>query len=108
MSGDDPFEGVPARVFIRRNADGEVHCYYDEKDPMTWDGDFIWEDGNYACDCNRALFFAWAVGDDDPEQGCGDEAFSIRVETKNGLLLYEDDNWNINAADGMAKLERKK
>lgn len=30
--------------------------------------DWIWREGNFACDCNRALFFARALKRDDPER----------------------------------------
>ena len=31
-------------------------------------GEFMWTDGNYSCDCNRALFHARARGAPDPEE----------------------------------------
>jgi len=32
---------------------------------------FMWEDGNYSCDCNRARFFG--LGGPDEDWPCGDE-----------------------------------
>ena len=36
--------------------------------------EFIFEDGNYSCDCNRSLFIRDQYGDDAiPELGCGSD-----------------------------------
>lgn len=51
---------------------------------------FMWSDGNYSCDCNRALFFANTVGDPDPDQECGDKAYSVRITSENGSVLHVD------------------
>lgn len=40
---------------------------------------FVWEEGNYSCDCNRELLFRRAGGED-PELisvGCGDERYRL-------------------------------
>jgi uncharacterized protein len=64
-------------VLLRDNTTGEVREYHSESD---WDpeiSDYVWIDGNYACDCNRALFFARAAGEDEPENSpCGVERFT--------------------------------
>lgn len=43
-------------VHIRRNATGEIRTYHI---PYAWDvaSDFLWAEGNNACDHNRAIFF---------------------------------------------------
>lgn len=43
------------------------------------DGYFIWDEGNYGCDCNRALFFARAAGVelDMDETPCGDSRYEL-------------------------------
>lgn len=65
-----------------------------------WFGDFIWSEGNFACDCNRGTFFAEAVGEDtsalsDEEDAtrfpCGDSRFRVKILSAMGDLLYEDD-----------------
>jgi len=38
---------------------------------------YLWEEGNYACDCNRGDFFARAGGESDPHQPCGDFAYEV-------------------------------
>jgi hypothetical protein len=81
---------LPCVVEIRRNADGLVR----QDKSHRFRGAFIWGDGNYACDCNRALFFASVVGEDDPDRECGSEVYSLRVLSTDGAhVLYEDDDW---------------
>lgn len=89
MEIDDP--DLPCVVEIRRNADGVVrqdrsHRFY---------GDFVWSDGNYACDCNRSLFFYRCVDEEEKarDRMCGDTDFSVRVLDIDGKVLYEDDGW---------------
>ncbi|MDQ3565656.1 MAG: hypothetical protein M3436_16595 [Pseudomonadota bacterium] len=55
------------KVLVRNNKTGEereVSCEFD------WDetNEFIWTEGNYACECNRALFIARAGGEDELEE----------------------------------------
>jgi hypothetical protein len=51
-----------------------------ESDP---DGDceipYIWEEGNYACDCNRALFIQRCCDENFPESPCGEEIKLIGI-----------------------------
>jgi hypothetical protein len=81
-------------VEIRRNADGLVRKYEDD---CEWQegSDYLWGDGNYACDCNRSLFFARAVGDDDDSERppCGGELYSVRITGSAGNVLYSDGEW---------------
>lgn len=78
-------------VEVRRNSDGVVHRY---NSGLTWHGPFIWEEGNFCCNCNRHLFFLWAVGEDEPEDDdgfpCGDSAYSVRITDMTGTELYSD------------------
>lgn len=82
-----------ATLEIRRNADGLIRR---DLKLWKWFGNFIWEDGNFACDCNRYLFWCRAAGEpetedeDGPEHGCGDERYSVRLTDKDGNVLYED------------------
>lgn len=94
---------TPAWLEVRRNFDQVVR-----RDPKPWDffGEFIWSDGNYACDCNRALFFSRAAGEADLECGCGSSAFSVRlIAVDDGEVLYEEDDWvePANKAQGTGK-----
>ena len=45
---------------------------------------YLWYNGNYACDCNRAAFFARAHAAPPTEDGitCGDGRFLVRPNTE--------------------------
>jgi hypothetical protein len=86
-------------ISIRDEFTGIVRVY-DDKD--EWHGDYIWDEGNYSCDCNRHLFFQWAAGvdtdvldDEDPlvDHPCSTDHYSVRITTPEGVLLYEDGEW---------------
>jgi len=45
--------------------------------------DFMWTEGNYACDCNRRLFMARALGAEepkDPNNPCGNSIVLEKLE----------------------------
>lgn len=87
------------RVEICRMADRVVRVY---ETSFAWDdsgvtgsSSYLWSDGNYGCDCNRALFFARAAGEEDPdddESPCGDAAYRVRI-TEDGREVYRDDDY---------------
>lgn len=54
------------------------------------DSVFIWEEGNYACDCNRALFFYRAQNLSEKEIDCGTGKFSIKIENHNQKIIYTE------------------
>lgn len=62
-----------------------------EVDGYDWNGEFIWREGNFSCDCNRAMFFERAQGlpeaDDYP---CGDGAYAVVVRDESGAVLFDD------------------
>lgn len=73
---------VDVLVRIRKNDTGEIRVRKDElyldKDgvPIT----FIWEDGNYSCDCNRRLFFARVNNEEeDWDSGCSETEYSVNI-----------------------------
>lgn len=64
-------------VVIRRNVDGKVRKHHEDS---SWTSDFMWTEGNYACDCNRRLFFDRADGVTYvpiDNVACGDGAYTI-------------------------------
>ena len=80
---------------IRDNATGIVREY--QSHAILMDGDdepssYIWEDGNYSCDCNRRLFFARAAGEDEAwDRACSDGLYSVRVRNKkSGRVFYSE------------------
>jgi hypothetical protein len=86
---------VPVRVHLRKVSTGEVRVYDDSLyTTATYDGLFIWDEGNYACDCNRRLFWDQAVGVETPdgEDRCGGGAFVVdRIERiADGVIVYSE------------------
>lgn len=64
-------------IHIKDNVTGEEVINHSK---LGWNGDFIWVDGNFACDCNRALFFIEAKTGSWPhenETDCGDDRYTI-------------------------------
>lgn len=74
---------VRVQIRLRRASDGaEVEldgsCGY----PADEDGDvsgprYMWAFGNYACDCNRHLFFERALGNEPDDETCGHGAYEV-------------------------------
>jgi len=93
----DEFKTIPCKVLIACAATGERRTYSDDwivEDEDGFSSRYIWEEGNFACDCNRALFFARSIGEDDPEdRPCGDERFTVKITDEAGVVLYQDDRW---------------
>lgn len=82
---------------IRNNDTGEVREY--ETDEILEDGEehpnvFNWAENNFACDCNRLLFFSRANGeecDEDWEQECSSGKFSVNLKNKkDGMVYYRE------------------
>lgn len=80
-------------VVIRRNSDGLTRVCPQQHDWDGADGDwFWWSEGNMSCDCNRALEFARAGGEPEPEVMCGDVLFDVlRFELPNGEVITGPD-----------------
>jgi hypothetical protein len=82
-------------VQIRHNESGEVRttrewAIYEPQDGETPNA-FMYEEGNYSCDCNRHLFFHRAVGVEPDDHDCGDGAYSVNlVNPKNGQVYYQE------------------
>ena len=78
-------------VFIRNNKTREIREY---KDDWEWDDglEYLWSEGNYGCDCNRALFFARAIGEVEPQDiPCGESLYDIvKIQLKDGRIIYEE------------------
>ena len=57
-------------IYLERLADHQVRIIHEEG---SWDdvAQFMWSDGNAACDCYRADVFAKAGGEVDPNIPCG-------------------------------------
>lgn len=79
---------------IRCNATGEIRehessiQWFNGNDcPHTW----WWSDGNASCDCSRAMFFAEAAGEPDPDVSCGSGRYAVRITNpKTGEVIYDE------------------
>lgn len=58
---------------------GKTYTVHDE---YEWDSfpPYIWEEGNYACDCNKALFIQRQIDEDFPDLPCGKEIKTIEIK----------------------------
>ena len=78
-------------VTLKKTSTGEIRKHI-APDENWFDAEFMWTDGNYSCDCNRALYFARAAGEDDTEaweQKCGDSAYKmISVVDGDGEVIW--------------------
>ena len=86
----------PADVHLLDTTTGERRVY------LTWEPTpdesglggihFRYEDGNDACDCNRADWFARAVGEqEDASAPCGDSRYVVeKIVNGEGVTLYSE------------------
>lgn len=82
----------PCEVHIRRVADGVVRIHRDGWHSDSESPDFIWSDGNFACDCNRHDFFERAAGNEAGDHPCGSTAYVVdKIVLLNGEVVYADD-----------------
>ena len=78
---------IKVKITIRKNATGEIRTFEDNMSVWLDDGIpncFMWDEGNYSCDCNRFLFFERAGGlEPDWDEGpCGHDAYSVNIESE--------------------------
>ena len=78
------------KVFIVLNATGEGR-WFESETPWSEGCEYLWTEGNFGCDCNRALFF-YDWGAEADNYGCGDAAFSVPyAELPNGRRIMLDE-----------------
>lgn len=82
---------------IRNNETGEIRRYSTDEILATGEDHpsvFIWKEGNFACDCNRLLFFKRAnqeESDEDWDEQCSDGKFSVNlINAANGMYYYRE------------------
>jgi len=82
------------QISITRVSDGKNVTYWDDEglyQEGDYDGVFIWEDGNFSCDCNRSLFFHRALGLPEEDCSCGYEAFRVDfIKDETGKIWYQE------------------
>ena len=80
---------------IKNTITGEIREYptgimlNDDNTPYT----FYWEEGNASCDCNRELFFGYAIGlkYNEISHECGEEKFRVNLENPvTGDIFYKE------------------
>lgn len=87
---------TPVIIEITDTTTGEMRSVPDawgfDDDPNSQDraDEFLWSDGNNACDCNRHLLFDRAVGIENEDRQCGEDRFSVVIKARDGTVLYED------------------
>lgn len=91
---------VKVIAHIRNNITGEVREYL--TDEVLHEGDehpsvFNWKENNYSCDCNRGLFFEYALMNDMDEAEkrgggkCGEGGFSVNLQNPvTGEIYYRE------------------
>ena len=53
--------------------------------------DFIWTEGNYSCNCNRALFFARGRKLVEPlNRPCGEGRYLVKIANETGDVLLDE------------------
>ncbi len=71
---------------IQRVSDGqcsEVEMPYEwQKENHT--DEFWWEEGNFACDCNRAGLVK------DADESCGQSRYKVRITLPDGSVPYDE------------------
>lgn len=88
------------RIQIERLEDGKTVEFTEELYTADdYNGLFLWEDGNYSCDCNRALFFNRELGLPAPSEDeplCGNKKYRVNwiKDAVTSELLYEETTLN--------------
>ena len=77
-------------VLIEKVETGERR-WYDEGDDYSAI-EFQWSEGNYSCDCNRALFFARAGGEPEHDVDCGEELYAVHAILREDGFQYPVDH----------------
>ena len=88
-------KSIDVAIHIRKNSSGEIRIWKDALfyfDGSEFPSIFIWEDGNYSCDCNRHVFFSHAGGEDaDFSRDCSDTEYSVNIYDGDQLIYSEFD-----------------
>lgn len=101
MTNFIPERKVKATVEILKVSTGEKRYYETEvyfagSDHFAYEPgefmDYIWTEGNYACDCNRAIFFGDKTVDEIMHEGqCGNVLYKIpKIVTEDGIEILID------------------
>lgn len=67
-------------VAIIRVSDGRMAIWHEDYDSQKWGRNtavYCWQEGNFACDCNRHMFFEEADGREDDDIPCSDGLYIV-------------------------------
>ena len=80
---------------IKNNETGEIRQYavigiWDKE--INGPNTYIWEEGNWSCDCNRCDFWHQSGGEEEWEESeCGFEKFSVNLSNpETGEIFYRE------------------
>jgi len=80
---------MSVKAFITDTKTGETREY--DAGEVHEAIEFLWNEGNYSCDCNRAIFFDVAGGGDgNPEQQCGLERYIVKLVSDDGEIILDE------------------
>lgn len=64
---------------------------YDHQGDWNDADEFMWNEGNYACDCNRRLFFERGGGaESNNDQPCGFGRYRVASIVSEGCEVYQE------------------
>ena len=79
------------KVLLRNNETGEER-WVEYNMPWEEHSDFMWTEGNYACDCNRHLFFERSKGQEPEDAECGEKRYTaVCAELPDGTRMILDE-----------------
>lgn len=78
-----------ATVTLKDSLTGEVRVTTTEVNSLDPRDEFIWSEGNCSCDCTRAVYFAKAAGNADPDLPCSNGRYLVRIEAE-GSVLHDE------------------
>ena len=94
---------IKIAIHIKNNETGEMRIYQNDDLSLSRDEEtgepntYIWEDGNFKCDCNRYLFFQRAKdeAEKDEDGPCyhekyPDGKYSVNLYDEYGELIYKE------------------
>lgn len=87
---------LPCAIEILDARTGETAAFFDQGSIWEEDGelnDYMWAEGNYSCDCNRALFWHRAQGIDispDAVACSNDRYFAKATRLDTGEIVFDE------------------
>jgi hypothetical protein len=83
---------MSAAIQITRVSDGATRMIIDVHVKDDEHGAWQYTTGNYACDCNRHLFFRRAANEPDEDIACGYGRYRVKVIILGRVILDENED----------------